>query len=263
MRSAAGRKSGVRAEHLDGSTPQDEREAILARLASGEPEVVCNCAVLTEGFDCPDIGAIVLARPTRSLLLFRQMIGRGLRPAPDKADCIILDHSGGVHKHGRPDDDIRWTLETDKKAENAAHKARKAKVAGADPFIECEGCGQIRMRGMACDACGYEPPKYSRDVETIDGELVELGTRHKGPSETEMRNFFAELRAYQRTARKRDGSPYSQNWAAAQYKSRFGTWPPYSWNNDPIITPSETTLRWIKSKQIAFFRARERERNAS
>src|SRR5215471_14110010 len=66
-------KAGVRAEHLDGSTPEDEREAILARLASGDTEVVANCMVLTEGFDCPDIGCCILARPTKKMGLYRQM----------------------------------------------------------------------------------------------------------------------------------------------------------------------------------------------
>jgi DNA repair protein RadD len=76
--------SGVRAEHVDGSTPIADREAILARLASGETEVVSNCQVLTEGFDLPAIGWIVLARPTKQLGLFLQMAGRGLRPAAGK-----------------------------------------------------------------------------------------------------------------------------------------------------------------------------------
>jgi DNA repair protein RadD len=60
-------KSGVRAEHIDGSTPKSDRDAALARLASGESELVTNCMVLTEGFDLPAIGAIVLARPTKQL----------------------------------------------------------------------------------------------------------------------------------------------------------------------------------------------------
>jgi len=67
--------SGVRAEHLDGTTPKLEREQILERLARGETEVVCNVGVITEGFDCPDVGCIAIARPTRSLGLFRQMTG--------------------------------------------------------------------------------------------------------------------------------------------------------------------------------------------
>src|SRR6185437_16453710 len=93
-------KSGVRADHLDGSTPKIERDAILARLASGETEVVCNCMVLTEGFDLPAIGCIVLARPTKQLGLFRQMAGRGLRPAQGKTNLILIDHSGAVYQHG-------------------------------------------------------------------------------------------------------------------------------------------------------------------
>jgi superfamily II DNA or RNA helicase len=117
-------KSGVRAEHLDGSTPKDERDGILARLASGETEVVTNCAVLTEGFDCPDIGCIVLARPTKKMGLFRQMIGRGLRPADGKSDCVILDHAGAVFRHGLPEDHVEWTLSPDKQAVAPAHQAR-------------------------------------------------------------------------------------------------------------------------------------------
>jgi DNA repair protein RadD len=89
-------KAGIVAEHIDGSTPKIERDAILDRLRSGETCVVSNCMVLTEGFDCPDVGCIVLARPTRQLGLYRQMAGRGLRPAMGKNDLIMLDHSGAV-----------------------------------------------------------------------------------------------------------------------------------------------------------------------
>jgi len=60
-------KSGVRAEHVDGNTPQGHREAILGRLASGKTEVVSNCMILTEGFDLPDIGCIALVRPNAKL----------------------------------------------------------------------------------------------------------------------------------------------------------------------------------------------------
>jgi DNA repair protein RadD len=130
--------AGVRAEHLDGETPQGDRDAILARLRSGETQVVCNCMVLTEGFDCPDIGCIVLARPTKQMGLFRQMIGRGLRPAEGKADVVILDHSGAVFRHGLPEDHVNWTLDTDKRAENPTHAKRKA---GDEPKLrDCPQC---------------------------------------------------------------------------------------------------------------------------
>ena len=248
-------KSDVRAEHLDGTTVQAEREAILGRLASGETEVICNVGVLTEGFDCCDIGCIDLARPTRSLGLFRQMIGRGLRASLGKTDVIILDHSGGVRRHGRPDDHIEWSLETDKRATNKTHEARIAK-AGSDPFVECKSCGHIRMRGMACDNCGWQPKPPARPVDYVDGELVELGKPAIVRSETERKIFYAELRGYQQTARKRDGTPYARGWAANQYRTKHGSFPPWSWNDHPPVTPSPPTLRWIKSRQIAWAKAK-------
>src|SRR5262249_59701564 len=96
-------KSGVKAEHIDGDTPRDERDATLRRLAAGETTVVANCMVLTEGWDCPQVGCTVLARPTKSMGLFRQMVGRVLRPAPGKVNAIVLDHSGAVYRHGLPE----------------------------------------------------------------------------------------------------------------------------------------------------------------
>jgi superfamily II DNA or RNA helicase len=249
-------KSGVHAEHLDGNTRQDERDAILDRLRTSETEVVSNCMVLTEGFDLPDIGCIVLARPTRSLGLFRQMIGRGLRTAEGKTDVVILDHSGGVHRHGRPDDAIEWTLDTDKRATNPTHETRKAKAGGADPFCECTACGHLRMKGMACDNCGWEPKPHGRAVDYIDGDLVELGKPAAVPSDTERKIFYAELRGYQETARKKDGTPYAHGWAANQFRTKHGGFPPWSWNDHPPVTPSPATLRWIKSRQIAWAKAR-------
>jgi superfamily II DNA or RNA helicase len=248
-------KSNIRAEHIDGTTPQDQREAILARLASGETEVVSNCMILTEGFDLPDIGCIALVRPTRSLGLFRQMIGRGLRPAEGKSDIIVLDHSGGVHRHGRPDDPIEWTLDTDRRATNATHEARIKKTGSSDPFCECKACGELRMKGMACDNCGWAPKPPGRAVDVLDGDLVPLGETNR-PIETERITFFCELRGFHRTARKKDGSPYHPKWPQCQYKDKFGRWPDWSWNNYAPLEPSDATRRWIKHRQIAYAKRR-------
>ena len=80
-------RAGVRAEHVDGTTPKLERDATLGRLASGEIELVTNCAVLSEGWNQPAISCCILARPTKQMGLFRQMIGRVLRPAPRQDRC--------------------------------------------------------------------------------------------------------------------------------------------------------------------------------
>ena len=85
--------AGIDARCIVGKTPKSERQRTLKDFAAGEVQVVVNCLVLTEGFDCPEIDALVIARPTRSGMLIQQMIGRGLRPAAGKSDCKIIDLS--------------------------------------------------------------------------------------------------------------------------------------------------------------------------
>ena len=117
-------KSGIHAEHVDGSIPKPERDAVLARLARGETQLVTNCMVLTEGWDMPEVSCCILARPTKKMGLYRQMVGRVLRPFPMKTDAIVLDHSGAVFRHGFVEDRVDWTLDPDKRAESPTHNAR-------------------------------------------------------------------------------------------------------------------------------------------
>jgi DNA repair protein RadD len=74
--------AGVAAEHVDGECSTEEREGVLRRFASGETTVVCNVQILGEGYDLPAIECVVLARPTLSLVVYLQQVGRGLRPRP-------------------------------------------------------------------------------------------------------------------------------------------------------------------------------------
>jgi superfamily II DNA or RNA helicase len=90
---------GIAAEALDGTTPTDERRAILGRLHTGSTQVVVNCGVLLEGFDEPSVDCILIGRPTKSRPMFQQMIGRGTRPHPGKEDCLILDLAGVAGRH--------------------------------------------------------------------------------------------------------------------------------------------------------------------
>lgn len=81
----------IRAAAVDGSTPRDERERIRDAYRAGEIQVVANAMIWTEGFDAPETSCVALIRPTRSRSLISQMIGRGLRLAPGKTDCLVLD----------------------------------------------------------------------------------------------------------------------------------------------------------------------------
>jgi len=93
------RSVGVAAEALDGTTPIEERRAILHRLRTGETTALANCALLTEGFDESAIDCVVIAKPTRSRAAYVQMIGRGTRRHPGKDDCLVLDVTGAIMRH--------------------------------------------------------------------------------------------------------------------------------------------------------------------
>ena len=90
---------GISAVSLSGNTRIDERRSIIERFHDREIDVITNCMVLTEGFDEPAIDCIILARPTKSSMLFTQMVGRGTRAFPGKKDCLVLDVSDNVGHH--------------------------------------------------------------------------------------------------------------------------------------------------------------------
>jgi DNA repair protein RadD len=244
-------RSGVRAEHIDGTTPKDDRDATLARLASGEIELVTNCMVLTEGWDMPEVGCCILARPTKKMGLYRQMIGRVLRPAPGKADAVILDHSGAVYRHGQPADHVDWKLDPDSQAVSPEHQARK-KGSGSR-LLECTQCSVMRVGGLPCPCCGFLPARPAKYVPIEDGELGLVANGKACASVTTQQEriiFHAELR---HIADKRGHKP---GWAAHQYKAKFGSFPPWAWNERPTCTPTATTLSWVRSRQIAYAKSR-------
>jgi DNA repair protein RadD len=141
-------------------------------LATGTIDVVCNCAILTEGWDSPAASCLILARPTKSIGLYRHMVGRVLRPAPGKVDALILDHSGAVFQHGFPDDEIVWTLHEDRRAENKTQAARSH--AHKPALTDCPECHAIRYEGKPCVCCGWTPRPKGVPVEVADGDLNEV-----------------------------------------------------------------------------------------
>ena len=105
------RANGVAAEHVDANTPTAERTATFDRFRRGVTQVLTNCTLASYGFDLPELDCVVLARPTRSLVLYLQMLGRGLRPAPGKEHCLVLDHAGVVRRFGFADEPREWSLD--------------------------------------------------------------------------------------------------------------------------------------------------------
>jgi len=132
---------GVSAALVTGETPLEARRAIYADLRSGKVKIICNVLVLTEGFDEPKIECIIMARPTQSRALYVQCIGRGLRLAPAKENCIILDLTDNCLKHRlepqslkkilnkniKDDESLIEAIEREEQ-ENAEHEVRIRKL---------------------------------------------------------------------------------------------------------------------------------------
>jgi superfamily II DNA or RNA helicase len=244
-------RSGVKAEHIDGGTPKAERDATLARLASGEIELVTNCMVLTEGWDMPEVSCCILARPTKKMGLYRQMIGRVLRPADGKTDAIILDHSGAVFRHGFAEDPVTWVLSPDKHAENPKHEKR-LEHDSKSRLLECTQCSAMRIAGEPCPACGFLPAPAPKAVPIRDGELglVEGGKaiaiQHDRATKLKWLGMFNWIE-------QREGK--RPKFALANYRTRFGEWPPWGVAVEPII-PTAECRSWIRSRNIAYAKAR-------
>lgn len=102
------KKAGINIVKIDSLTPRDERRLYVQRFKSGQIDIIVNVDIFSEGFDCPDIEFIQLARPTRSLVKYLQQVGRGLRPTAGKTNCIILDNVGSSNEFGLPDSDRDW-----------------------------------------------------------------------------------------------------------------------------------------------------------
>lgn len=100
--------NGVPAVMIDCFTPKEERAQLVDAFKRGNIQVLVNVEIFTEGFDCPDVSFIQLARPTRSLALFLQQVGRGLRSIPGKENTIILDNVGLYNVFGLPDTERDW-----------------------------------------------------------------------------------------------------------------------------------------------------------
>lgn len=207
-------QAGIAAAHLDATMPDEEREDVLQRLASGRLQLVSNMGILTEGWDLPQTGCVLLARPTQSKGLYFQMVGRGLRSCPGKLDCIVLDHAGNTIRHGQVTEAQTYSLDGVKKREK--DEAPSVRV--------CPQCftalpGGIRM----CTRCNYYFPIVARDrlPQSVTGELTRVEHRPYLPeasTDQRQRRYIDLIQ----TCRTRG---YQRNWADVRFKVLFGSWP--------------------------------------
>jgi superfamily II DNA or RNA helicase len=160
--------AGYRAATIDGTMDREARREVVRALGDGRLHVLTSCEIINEGFDLPLVTAAILLRPTKSLGLHLQQIGRVLRPAPGKTKAIILDHVGNLSRHGFAEDVRDWTLEGRKK------KKRKASDEEEIQQRQCPDCYCCHPPAPVCPECGYEYPRKEREIEQAEGELVQI-----------------------------------------------------------------------------------------
>ncbi len=156
--------AGFQAVMLDGKMDRGLRRAAIQDFQRGQLQVITSCDLISEGFDVPGIECVTLMRPTQSLQLFLQQVGRGLRPKPNP--CIILDHVGNTARHGMPDDPREWSL-----TGTAGRKTKKSEAS----VRQCGVCFAMSPAAAAkCRECGKPFPVQSREVAEVAGELTEI-----------------------------------------------------------------------------------------
>lgn len=171
------RSHGVLAEVVTGSTPTAERDRILAGFKAGRIKALTNTNVLTTGFDHPGIDLIAFCRPTMSPGLYTQMAGRGMRIAPDKTDCLVLDFAGNVKRHG-PITEVR-------------PPKHKGSGTGDAPVKVCGECAELVHTSVKiCPCCGYEFPAAPKEaVKLYDDDIMGLE-----PEEMRVRGWWWYVR---------------------------------------------------------------------
>ena len=202
--------AGIEAVHIDGKTPAAERERIIGEFRRGAIDILCNVDLISEGFDVPDCGCVIMLRPTQSLTLYIQQAMRCMRYRPGKR-AVILDHVGNYARHGMPDDDREWTLEGRKK-----QKGEQQEAAAEERFCTCKKCYGVFIKADCCPYCGEPVEHGSRqeleeDPETGLQKIEGLHFDRKTPNEC---RSYVELLDYA----KRKG--YKSGWAYFQAKRR-------------------------------------------
>lgn len=207
-------EAGIPAAVLDGTLDRLTRRRRIQALATGEIKVITSCNVVSEGTDVPSVGGCLLLRPTDSLSLYLQQVGRCLRPAPGKDHAVILDMVGNVAKHGFHTDPRDWSLD--------GRKKRQASTAA--PIRECPGCyAALPAATKVCPECGHEfmPEPQDHGAEQLGTALlVEVTEEEKKRIAAEKRREVGKARSLEELQAIAAQRGYKPGWAQHVWQSR-------------------------------------------
>ena len=241
------RLSGVNCVHVDTYTDTDEKREKIEKFKRGEYKMITSVGILTTGFDAPSAEVAILARPTKSLSLHKQMIGRVLRPYESKEKALILDHAGNFERLGFHTDPAPAELDVHKKGENKPKKKE-------EPLPKaCPQCHTLKpVKARICPNCGFET-KSQNEIFEEAGELVELKRNNRELTKDEKQSFYSGLLGYA------DDKGYKQGWASNKYREKFGVWP--NAMTRIATEPNQEVMNYIKHCNIKFAKSRNKQEN--
>ena len=164
---AAFNDAGIPSAAVYGDMKPGERKEILKGLEDGSVKIITSCDLISEGFDLPAIGVAILLRPTMSLGLYIQQVGRALRVYPGKEKAIVLDHAGNYFRHGLITQNFKWSLQ-----------GREKKQKKSDPqeveikTRQCSECFAVYEPAPKCPECGCGSKPQPRQIKTKSGRLI-------------------------------------------------------------------------------------------
>lgn len=242
--------AGIKAAHIDGYMSADESEAIIQLYKAGKIKVLVSVAMLVKGFDDPATGCIVIARPTKSLMLHYQILGRVLRIFDGKVDGIIIDHAGNLLRNGLPTDTLPDRL--DMGDGDPVDRAKKDNNPDkADQTKPCPKCNFV-LTGLLCPKCGFEI-KIDAGVEVAAGVLVPLGQRKTKLAPSTKQHAFAELLGY---AQAKGKSPM---WAQTAYQAFMAEPINRQWvQSTAPVAPGEKIQQWVKGFNVRRAKSKKR-----
>ena len=167
-------EQGVNAVAIDSHTPVKERELLISSFRSGELQVLVNVDIFSEGFDCPDVEFIQLARPTLSLAKYLQMVGRGLRPSKGKKNCMIIDNVGLYRVFGLPSQIWDW-----QSAFEGRMKMREERLKSRDERLKSKDNHSSLINNQKIDTemylvVSHEQLDATFEQHTEDGRMMKV-----------------------------------------------------------------------------------------
>ena len=248
---------GIQASAIHSQMTHHTRIAISEQFRRMQLQVLVNVGIATYGYDVPEIRAVVVARPTKSIVLWHQMVGRGLRPKPDGDHCMVLDHGDNVRRLGCIEDEIRWRLDEGKEAAtNTTREGDPTRDKKPDaPPIECAECHHIFARSRVCPKCGWEKPAAARGIETVEADLVKV---RKSRKEVELasidrRAWFQMARGWCAQHNKKPGMAFYR------YRDKFSENPNGAWWGLPSIDPDMRVDAYMRASLIRYAKRKKKE----